>query len=72
MQDIDHDPAEHVRVSKVELAKIRATTQQDPMLQELATTIHQGWPESKQDVSLLIRAFWSLRDELTARHQPIL
>ena len=64
IQDID--PAEHVRVSKVGLAKIRAATQQDPMLQEVATSIHQEWPESKQDVPLLIRAFWPFRDELTA------
>ena len=62
IQDIDL--AEHVRVCEGGLAKIRAATQQDTMLQEVATTIHQGWPESKQDIPLLIRAFWPFRDEL--------
>ena len=69
IQDID--PAEHVRVSERGLAKIRAATQQDPMLQEVAKTIHQGWPESKQDVPLLIRAFWPFRDEPT-EHDKII
>ena len=69
IQDID--PAEHVRVSERGLAKIRAATQKDPTLQEVAKTIHQGWPESKQDVPLLIRAFWPFRDELT-EHDKII
>lgn len=69
IQDID--PAEQVRVSKWGLAKIRAATQQDPMLQLVATTVHQGWLESKMDVPMEIRAFWLFRDELT-EHDKII
>ena len=69
IQDID--PAEHVRVSEGGLVKIRAATEQDAMLQELAATIHQGWPESKTDAPLTIRAYWPFRDELTEHDKLI-
>ena len=69
IQDID--PAEHVRVSEGGLVKIRAATEQDAMLQELAATIRQGWPESKTDAPLTIRAYWPFRDELTEHDKLI-
>ena len=69
IQDID--PAEHVRVSEGGLVKIRIATQEDTMLQVLAATIRQGWPDSKTEVPSTIKAYWPFRDELT-EHDKII
>ena len=58
------NPALHVRLSEDGLAKLRETTTKDNTLSELAKLIHQGWPESKINVPLSIRAFWPYGDEL--------
>ena len=41
------------------------------MLQQLESTILQGWPDSKQNTSLNIRAYWPFRDEPTTQDHII-
>ena len=41
------DPAQHVRLSKKGLDSLKTATAKDETLQQLASTIFHGWPDSK-------------------------
>ena len=51
-------------LSKNGLVSLREATLKDEALSMLATAIHQGCPEFKQNVPLSIRTYWPYRDEL--------
>ena len=54
---------DHVAVSPTRYAELQATTKQE--LQNLYTTILNGWPATKRDTPPSIRHYWGFRDELT-------
>ena len=59
--------AEYLRISDTTHQLVKKTTQTDPTLQALVTTVLTGWPESRDEVPVSIRSFWSYRDEITAQ-----
>ena len=60
---------EYVSIALINFAtekqqKLREETNKDPMLRELMSVIHVGWPESISNLATDLRVFWSIRDEL--------
>lgn len=66
LENINH--AEFLRVTDDRLKQIQQHTVQDTALQVLKTTILTGWPETKEEIPLLIREYWAYRDELTVQN----
>ena len=44
---------------------------EDTALQVLKTTILTGWPETKEEVPMIIREYWAYRDELTVQNRVL-
>ena len=42
----------------------RDETTQDPLLNELQTIVHTGWPDTIKEVPTDVRPYWSFRDEV--------
>ena len=59
---------EFLRVSDQRLRQIQDQTAQDATLQLLKATILAGWPETKEEVLVAIRKYWSYCDELTVQN----
>lgn len=66
LESINH--AEFLRVTDDRLRQIQQQTVEDTALQVLKTTILTGWPETKEEVPLIIREYWAYRDELTVQN----
>ena len=49
------------------LHQLQHTSADDPVLYELRTSIRQGWPECKTDVTKALHAYFDIRDELTVQ-----
>ena len=61
---------DNVTITKIDLNKldrIRQATKSDPVLQELARTIMEGWPETRGATPTSILPFHGYRDELTTQ-----
>ena len=54
------------------LQQLREATQADDTLAILKYTIHQGWPNSINDLPSEIQPFWTFREELTIEDGLIL
>ena len=63
--NIDVIPVHHITqselVSKARLQELRLATQSDPTLHSLTKTVHEGWPQSKNDCPKQLLVFWSFR-----------
>ena len=59
-------------VGKDQIAQIKHASVDDPVLQVLRNTIHQGWSENKTQVPPVIRAYYDFRDELTVQDQLVI
>ncbi|KAL9970142.1 hypothetical protein ACROYT_G022469 [Oculina patagonica] len=57
-----------LKVTDSRLKQIQQQTVQDTALQVLKSTILAGWPETKEEVSVIVREYWAYRDELTAQN----
>ncbi|KAL9964865.1 hypothetical protein ACROYT_G028567 [Oculina patagonica] len=57
-----------LKVTDSRLKQIQQQTVQDTTLQVLKSTILSGWPETKEEVPVIIREYWAYRDELTAQN----
>ena len=53
-------------VTDKEMKQLRQTTAEDPQMQELLSTILEGWPELRQNCKPTISEFWNFRDQLSA------
>jgi hypothetical protein len=53
------------------LKQIQQHTAQDMVLQVLKTTILSGWPETRQEVPIVIRDYWTFREEMTVQNGVI-
>ena len=51
-------------MSHDETEKIRTATQEDPTFRLLSEVIYSGWPETRKELTPLLRDFWAYRDEL--------
>ena len=52
-------------ISETKLDQLREETKKDPHLQQLASVIATGWPETKQEVPANCLPYWNYRDELS-------
>ena len=52
-------------VSKTRLQELRLATQSDPTCSSLTKTVHEGWPQSKEDCLEQLLDFWSFRQEIS-------
>ena len=57
-----------LNVTDTRLGQIQQHTAQDTALQVLKSTILNGWPETKEEVPVIIREYWLYRDELSAQN----
>ena len=57
-----------LNVTDTRLRQIQQHTAQDTALQVLKSTILNGWPETKEEVPVIIREYWLYRDELSAQN----
>ena len=60
-----------IKISRERLPQLQKATEQDPVMQNLKTTILIGWPERREEVPVQMREFWNYREELTL-HNGIL
>jgi hypothetical protein len=47
------------------LEEVKKETAKDPCLQKLMATVHNGWPENKQEVDSEVAPYWDFRDTIT-------
>ncbi|GBM55652.1 hypothetical protein AVEN_19220-1 [Araneus ventricosus] len=45
--------------------RLRNETMQDITLQEVKKLILEGWPSEREETSLLVREYWTYREELS-------
>ena len=65
------NPMDTVKITSERLAQLQKTTEQDPVMQTLKSTILVGWPETREQVPISIRDYWNFREDLTL-HNGIL
>lgn len=53
-------------VSEGKLQQIREETEKDQELQELKTVIQKGWPSHRSQVSVLVKSYWGVKEELVS------
>ena len=58
------EPFDTIKISSERLPQLQKTTEQDPVMQTLNTTILIGWPDRREEVPLQIREYWNYREEL--------
>jgi transposase InsO family protein len=56
--------AEILTIRPTRLEQLRAETKSDPTLSKIQKLVENGWPESMQDLSSDLHAYWCFRDEL--------
>ena len=56
----------HLPISPEKYVEMQQATAADPVMQALASIIHQGWSKSKKDVPHALRQYWDYRDELSS------
>ena len=54
------------------MTKLKAATQEDETLQQLKSTVLNGWPETKQETPTKIREYWHCREEISEVDQIVL
>ena len=59
------DVLKHVPISDKRLEELRCATEKDAVMQTLAATIQNGWPEKVDDVDMSIKVYFDVRDTLT-------
>jgi len=59
------NPFDTIKIRSERLPRLKKTTEQDPVIQTLKTTILIGWLERREAVLVQIREFWKYREELT-------
>ena len=55
----------HIPIFDMRLDKLRCATEKDDVMQILASTIDNGWPEKAEDVDSCIKMYFDVRDTLT-------
>ena len=58
-------------VSETKQNIIRTTSESDPVMKKLKTTIREGWPENKDLLPARIRDYFPFREELTLQNGPV-
>ena len=65
LEEIDHKAL--LPVSDARWHQIEKASADDPVLQELRSTIQRGWPVNRAETSQCLRPYFDIRDELTAQ-----
>ena len=67
-----HSLVRDLPVSDSRLSELQSATASDVQMQQLHEYITTGWPANISSVSLSLRTFWSLRNDLHAAENHIL
>ena len=71
-QEIEQiNQVEYMRLSGNTYLQIKTSTSTDLGLQTLMSTVMSGWPDSRDQVPVNIREYWTYRDEITAQYGVI-
>ena len=65
---IDVDIYIYHNVSDITLQKVKRATEEDQVLQNLASTIIRGFPDDKSQLEPDLKIYWPYRDELSAEN----
>jgi len=60
-----HSIIENLPITDGKMKQLREATANDPQLQDLKSTIQDGWPELRKNCKKNIIEFWNFRDELS-------
>jgi hypothetical protein len=61
----------NVKITSERLAQLQKTTEQDPVMQTLKSTLLVRWPHARDKVPISIRDNWNFREDLTL-HNAVL
>ncbi|XP_041461547.1 uncharacterized protein K02A2.6-like [Lytechinus variegatus] len=68
-QEIEQiNQTEYVRISDATSIQLQKETLRDPALQTLTSVVMNGWPETKDDVPVVVREYYNYRDEITVQN----
>ena len=56
---------DYVAFNKAWIAKLKETTQEDPITGTVYQLTQQGWPHQRRHTPRMARAYWDFRDELS-------
>uniref|UniRef100_A0A8D2J594 Gypsy retrotransposon integrase-like protein 1 n=1 Tax=Varanus komodoensis TaxID=61221 RepID=A0A8D2J594_VARKO len=62
LSQINH--SDYLNVTDQQLHQIKQHTEIDKSLQALKSVVLNGWPDSKEEVPLIVREYWTFRDEI--------
>lgn len=67
--ELEHiNQIEYVNVSESTQHQLQNATKADPALMELMLMVQHGWPETRDEVPICIREYFTYRDEITAQN----
>ena len=69
LQEVDHQAFLPVSASRWQ--QIKHASADDPVLQQLRTTIREGWPESRSDLPEPLYPYFDVRDLLTVQNDLV-
>ena len=59
------NPLEAVKITSERLKQLQKTTEQDPVMQTLKSTILVGRPDTREQVPISIREYWNFKEDVT-------
>lgn len=64
MEVMVHELVDSLPISSAKRAVFQKATSDDPVMQQLRSTIRNGWPKSIKAAPSSVRPYWNVRDEL--------
>ena len=69
LEEVDHTMT--LAIPEDQLQELKQVAGQDHVSQALSSTIRQGWPDSKSEVTELVHPYFDIRDELTVQDELV-
>ena len=60
-----HTVVSNMPISDAMMMRLQRATSEDESLQQLKTTVIDGWPETKKEVPVKVREYWHCREEIS-------
>ncbi len=70
LEEVDHTTMT-LAIPENQLQELKQVAGQDPVSQALSSTVRQGWPDSKSEVTELVHPNFDIRDELTVQDELV-
>ncbi len=69
LEEVDHTMT--LAIPEDQLQELKQVAGQDPVSQVLSSTIRQGWPNSKSEVTELVHPYFDIRGEFTVQDELV-